>query len=111
MIAAAALLAALDAAAETASPLIAHDPLLSKIMSRQLTQPAGGLTGSVRIGSGQAIPLVLADPLAPLKPAEGLVEKTARARARRGARAADDQLKKLSEDKRRADWSGRKAPR
>lgn len=102
-----ALLAALSAAAETASPTVAHDPLMNQIMSRQLTMPDGGVTGSTRLGSGQAITLSLVDPLAPLKPAEGLVEKPIKAK-RRKTRRADAQLRKMSEDERRADWAGRK---
>ncbi len=100
-------LAALSAAAEITTPLIAHDPLMSQIMSRQLTLPAGGVTGSVRIGSGQAITLSIADLFAPLKPVAGLGEKPLQAKARRKLRRADDQLRKMSEDERRADWAGR----
>lgn len=109
------MLAALSASAETASPIVAHDPLLKQIMSRQLTLITGGVTGSVRIGSGQAITLSMIDPLAPLQPVEGLVEKPiveavekpAKAAGRK-ARRADEQLKKMSGEKRAADWSGRK---
>lgn len=101
------ILTALSAAAEGTIPLAVHDPLMSQIMSRQLTLPAGGITGSVRIGSGQAITLLLVDLLAPLKPVAGLVEKTAKANAPRKIRRADEQLKKMSEDARRADWAGR----
>lgn len=108
LIAAMAMLAALSAAAEVAAPMVAHDPLMNQIMSRQLTMPGGGVTGAVRIGSGQAITLSLVDSLAPLKPAAGLVEKPAKAKAGRKARRADEQLKKMSEEKRAADWSGRK---
>lgn len=111
MFAAMAMLAALSASAETTSPMVAHDPLMNQIMSKQLTLPGGGVTGSVRIGSGQAITLSLVDPLAPLKPAEGLVAKPVKAKARRKIRRADEQLKKMSEDKRAADWTGRKQPR
>jgi len=100
---------ALPAAAEIKSPTISHDPLMSQIMSRQLTLPAGGVTGSTRLGSGQTITLSIVDPLAPLQPVEGLVEKpAAKAKAVRKARRADEQLKKMSGEKRAADWSGRK---
>ncbi len=101
-------LAALPAAAEVKSPMVAHDPLMSQIMSRQLTLAAGGVTGAVRIGSGQAITLSLIDPLAPLQPVEGLVAKPVKAKAARKVRRADEQLKKMSDEKRAADWSGRK---
>lgn len=111
-IAALSMLTALSAAAETSSPLIAHDPLMNQIMSKQLTQPLGGVTGAVRIGSGQAITLTIVDPLAPLKPVEGLAPAPAAGKAaaktRRKTRRADAQLKKMSEEQRRADWAGRK---
>ncbi len=109
LIAAMTMLAALSTAAETAAPTLAQDPLMKQIMSRQLTQIAGGVTGAVRIGSGQAIPLSLIDPLAPLKPVEGLAEKPVKSKARpRKLRRADEQLKKMSDDERRADWAGHK---
>jgi len=108
------MLAALSASAETASPMVANDPLLKRIMSGQLTMATGGLTGSVRIGSGHAITLSMIDPLAPLQPVEGLVAKAPAAASEkpskpaRKARRADEQLKKMSADKRAADWAGRK---
>ncbi len=108
------VLAALSASAEVPTVTLAHDPLMNQIMSRQLTQPAGGVTGAVRIGSGQAITLNLIDPLAPLKPVEGLVTKAvietpAKTKgSRRKTHRADAQLKKMSEDQRRADWAGHK---
>ncbi|PIR15230.1 MAG: hypothetical protein COV48_15495 [Elusimicrobia bacterium CG11_big_fil_rev_8_21_14_0_20_64_6] len=111
LLAAMTMLAALPAAAELSTPAIAHDPLMNQIMSKQLTLPGGGVTGVVRIGSGQAIALRLIDPLAPLQPAAGLVAKSTsavKAKDARKARRADEQLKKMSEEKRRADWSGRK---
>ncbi len=91
-------LAALSAAAEMTTPIVAHDPLMSQIMSRQLTLPAGGVTGSVRIGSGQAITLSIVDPFASLKPVDGLIEKPVKMRARRKVRRADEQLKTMSEE-------------
>lgn len=100
-----------SAAAEVKSPTVAHDPLMTAIMSRQLTLPAGGVTGSTRLGSGEAITLSIADPLAPLQPVAGLVEKPAPkavVKASKKARRADEQLRKLSDEKRAADWSGRK---
>ena len=121
------LLAALPAIAEVANPTLTHDPLMKQIMSKQLTMPDGGVTGAVRIGSGQAITLNLVDPLTTaaeplkdavadpkaltgLKPVEGLVVKPAKAKARRKIHRADEQLKKFSHDERRADWAGRKQP-
>lgn len=109
-IAAMMMLAALTASAESAGTMVTNDPLMKQIMSRQLTQITGGVTGAVRIGSGQAITLSMIDPLAPLKPAEGLVEKPAPAKTKvsRKTRRADEQLRKMSDDKRAADWAGRK---
>ena len=108
-IAAMLMMTALTAAAETKSPTVAHDPLMKAIMSRQLTLPDGGVTGSTRLGSGQAITLSMIDPLAPLQPAAGLVEKpAAKVKPARKARRAGEQLRKLNDEKRAADWSGRK---
>lgn len=101
-------MAALSASAEVTTPTVTHDPLMRQIMSRQLTLPAGGVTGSTRLGSGQAISISVVDPLAPLKPAEGLASEPVKAKAVRKARRADEQLKKMSDEKRAADWSGRK---
>ncbi|MBI2387267.1 MAG: hypothetical protein HYV14_14840 [Elusimicrobia bacterium] len=112
MFAALLTMAALSASAEVTSPTVTHDPLMRQIMSHQLTMPAGGVTGSTRLGSGQAITISLVDPLAPLKPVAGLAEKTAekpaKAKAARKVRRADEQLRKMSDEKRAADWSGRK---
>ena len=108
-IAAMLMMTAMTAAAETKSPTVAHDPLMKAIMSRQLTLPAGGVTGATRLGSGQAITLSMIDPLAPLQPVAGLVEKpAAKVKPARKARRADEQLRKLNEEKRAADWTGRK---
>lgn len=119
-IAAAILAAALGAANVHAEPApLAHDPLTNAIMSKQLTLPDGGVTGAVRIGSGQAIALNLASPLvepaaalkdavadktalAPLKVAEGL--KPAKAKKRR-LRHDREKLEDLSGAGRRADWN------
>lgn len=106
MFAAMALAAALPASAEISAPALTHDPLM-KLIVRQLATPGGGLSGVTRLGSGQAIPLQIADPLAPLAPAEGLVEKPAKAKTARKPRRAVDELKKMSGDKHRADWNGR----
>ncbi|MBI2789110.1 MAG: hypothetical protein HYX59_10550 [Elusimicrobia bacterium] len=116
MFAALLTMAALSASAEVTTPTVTHDPLMRQIMSLQLTMPAGGVTGSTRLGSGQAISISLVDPLAPLKPVDGLApkaddasaEKPAKAKAARKVRRADEQLRKMSDEKRAADWSGRK---
>ena len=117
------LLAALHAAAEVSSPALTHDPLTNQIMSKQLTLSGGGVTGAVRIGSGQSItlnldPLSAAEPLKDavadpkaltgLKPVEGLAVKPVKAKSRRKIHRVSEQLKKMSSDERRADWSGRK---
>jgi hypothetical protein len=108
MLAAMLTMAPLSVSAEVTSPMVTHDPLMRQIISLQLTSPAGGVTGSTRLGSGQAITISLADPLVPLQPAEGLAAKPVKAKAERKVRRADEQLKKMSEQKRAADWSGRK---
>lgn len=109
MFAVLALLAALPSSAEVNSPMVTQDPLMRQIMSRQLTLPSGGVTGSARLGSGQAIAISVTDPLAPLKPVEGLAPAPVKAKAAaRKVRRADAQLKKMSGEKRAADWSGRK---
>lgn len=109
MFAALALLASLPAAAEVVSPMVAQDPLMRQIMSRQLTLPSGGVTGSARLGSGQSIAIKVTDPLAPLKPVEGLAPAPVKKKAAaRKSRRADVQLKKMSREKRDADWAGRK---
>jgi hypothetical protein len=108
MFAALLTMAALSASAEVTTPTVTHDPLVRQILSRQLTLPAGGVTGSTRLGSGQAISISVVDPLAPLKPAEGLAAGPVKAKAARKVRRADEQLKKMSDEKRAADWSGRK---
>ncbi len=108
MFAVTALLAALPSAAEVTSPMVAQDPLMRQIMSRQLTLPSGGVTGSARLGSGQSIAIKVTDPLAPLKPVAGLAPKAVKKDAPRKIRRADAQLKKMSGEKRAADWSGRK---
>lgn len=119
------VLAATAALAETA-PTTVQDPLMKQIMSRQLTQQNGGVTGVVRIGSGEAISLSIVDPLTPvsapadlkdavkdetvlrgLKVADGLTVKPAKQR-RRKARNAGEQLHKLGDEGRKADWSGAK---
>lgn len=108
MFAALLTMAALSASAEVTTPTVTHDPLMRQIMSRQLTLPAGGVTGSTRLGSGQAISISVVDPLAPLKPVQGLAAEPVKAKAARKVRRADEQLKKMSDEKRAADWSGRK---
>lgn len=104
-----ALLAARPSYAEVTTPMVTQDPLMRQIMSRQLTLPSGGVTGSARLGSGQAIAIKVTDPLAPLKPVEGLAPAPVKEKAAvRKVRNADAQLKKMSGEKRAADWSGRK---
>ncbi len=117
------LAAALGAAAQTTAAA-AGDPLLQKILNRQITESNGGVTGVVRIGSGETVNLGMADlaPLTPasplkdavadvkalggLKPAAGLASKPAK-RQKVKARRATEQLEKLNAEKRKADWSGR----
>lgn len=102
-------MAALAASAEVTTPTVTHDPLMRQIMSLQLTSPGGGVTGSTRLGSGQTIALSVADPLAPLHPVAGLAPKPAvKEKESRKVRRADEQLKKMSAEKRAADWNGRK---
>jgi hypothetical protein len=100
LLAVAVVIAGVCVQAEPVAPLIAHDPLTSMIMKRQLVMPIGGITGAVRIGSGESIALKLSDPFVTLKPAEGLVEKP-EAKTPRKARRAVEQLKKAAD---RADW-------
>lgn len=107
MIAAITMTAALSAAAEVIAPTVAYDPLMKMIMSMELNQLPGRVTGSKLDNSGKTTNLDLPDPLAPLKPVVGLVERPPKAKARRKTRRAAEQLKTMSEDKRRADWSGR----
>ena len=120
------MLASTRAGAEASNTTLTNDPLMKQIMSRQLTVPGGGVTGAVRIGSGQTITLSLIDPLsavsgeplkdavadpkalAGLKPAAGLAAKPVKSKSRRKVRRDSELLKKMSDDERRADWSGRK---
>ena len=114
MFAAMMMFAALSAAAEVASPMVTNDPLMKQIMSRQLTQAAGGVTRRAhRLRPGDRPQPHR--PSRPLKPVEGLVEKPSaekpvvekqvKAKAGRRSRRADEQLTKMSEDKRSADWA------
>lgn len=104
------MMTATAAFAEVSPASIASDPLLKKIQSLALT--GNPVTAAVRSGDGQAIPLNI-DPLAPLKPAEGLTEKPeapakTKARKKAAARNTREKLKEMAGDERRADWSGRK---
>jgi hypothetical protein len=110
--------------AEAANPTLTHDPLMKKIMNCELTLPGGGRTGAVRLGSGEAIPLILVNPLSPseplkdavadpealtgLKPAKGLAAKAVKAAPRRKFHNDSALLKKMAADKHHADWPGRK---
>lgn len=77
-------LAALNAAAEApAAPMAEHDPLMRQIMSKQLTQSNGGVTGAVRIASGQTISLNIVDPPSISISTESLRDAVAEPRARR----------------------------
>ena len=96
-------LAALPAGAETPAAQTVGDPLTRLILSRQLTQADGGITGAVRIGSGQTIELKAVtekEALSGLAPVEGLkpAKSAAKAKARRSRRAVE-QLKAASESK------------
>lgn len=74
----AAMLAAALPSAAAMPAAIDQDPLMRQILSKQLTHPNGGVTAAVAVkGAANGISLELADPLAPLKPAEGLVERPA----------------------------------
>ena len=92
------------------------DPLSAKIESARLTDPSGGVTGAVRIASGESIPLVpslglgalpldgtlrdaVADPaaLAAPKPARGLwISTPPAAKPPKKAKRAVDQLKSVA---------------
>lgn len=108
----AAMLAAAGARAESAAVhSVTNDPLMKVILSRQLTAADGGVTGAVRIGSGQTIAIAAEDALAPLKPAEGLAAKDGAAPAKKSARKArkpvkkaSEQLERVADDGRKADW-------
>lgn len=82
MLLTAAMLAAALPAAAAMPAAIDQDPLMKQILSRQLTHPNGGVTAAVAVkGAANGIHLELADPLAPLQPASGLVERPAAAEA------------------------------
>lgn len=108
-LAVAALLVALGARAETAAVApVAHDPLARLILSRQIASADGGVTGAVRLGSGQAIALSGPDALAPLAPVTGLVPLVSAAEAkeaapakRKASRKAVEQLKRVAGDQKR----------
>lgn len=110
----AATLAALGARAETSAVhSVSNDPLMKAILSRQLTATGGGVTGAVRIGSGQTIAIAAEDALSPLKPAAGLAAepedeakpaKKAARKARKPVKKASEQLERVAGDGRKADW-------
>lgn len=98
----AAMLAAALPCAAAMPAAIDQDPLMRQILSKQLTHPNGGVTAAVAVkGAANGISLELADPLAPLQPAEGLVERpAAQVPAKKGkakpARRADEQAERLA---------------
>lgn len=105
---AAMMMLALGARAEGLPQMLGSDPLTRQILTKT-AQENGGVTAAVRVASGQAIALQIADvssapfaaPLAAaaknadaaLKPADGLVQKPAKAeKAKKPAKRAVDQL-------------------
>ena len=111
---AALMLAALGAHAEMPQ-MFGSDPLSRQILTKT-TQPNGGVTAAVRLESGQAVELKLADvtaaapvavKLAPaatqayldLKPAAGLAPKAVKAKAKKAPKRAVEQLKRVSNAK------------
>ncbi len=115
---AALMLTALGAGAEGMPQMLGSDPLTRQILMKT-AQENGGVTAAVRVGSGQAIELKLADvssasaaPLAPaalspvldLKsaiPAAKPAKASKKAKSRRPARRAIDQLKRAAEASRK----------
>jgi hypothetical protein len=107
------LLSALGARAEGMPQILGTDPLTRQILAKT-AQENGGVTAAVRVGSGQVIVLKLPDatalppaalapaaasPALALKPAAGLAPKAAKAPARKSARRAVEQLKRVSVEK------------
>jgi hypothetical protein len=109
VVTAALLFAALGARAEIPQ-MLGTDPLSRQILTKT-AQENGGVTAAVRVGSGQVVELKLADmsaspfpaqmapaavsPAINLKPAEGLVPKPSKAKAKKAPRRAVDQLKRV----------------
>lgn len=94
----AAMLAAPLPSAAAMPAVIDQDPLMKQILSKQLTHPNGGVTAAVAVkGAANGISLELADPLAPLKPAEGLVRRPDPAKKRKAkpSRRAGEQAERL----------------
>ena len=105
------MLAAIAASAEGLPQAIGNDPLTRQILTRA-AQENGGVTAAVRLGTGQAIELKLADissapaaallapaaksPLLTISPAEGLVAKAEKPKAKKPSRAAVAQLKHVA---------------
>lgn len=110
LLTAALALTALGARAEMPQ-MLGTDPLSRQILTKT-AQENGGVTAAVRVGSGQALELKLADvssapfaahmapaassPDLALKPAAGLAPKASKAKAKRAPRRAVDQLKRVS---------------
>ncbi len=113
-----------------AQALVSQDPLTRRILKEQVTHQNGGVTGFVRLPTGQGIelravdlgpmPLTGAVAAAParvptaLTPAPGLAagpEASAAPLApRRPAKAAAEQLKVLDRQNRGQNWNGEAAP-
>ena len=110
VIASALLFTALGARAELPQ-MLGNDPLTRQILTKT-AQANGGVTAVVRVGSGQAIELKLADisaspvpaqmapaaasPVLNLKPAAGLAPKASKVKAKKPPKRAVDQLKHVS---------------
>jgi hypothetical protein len=107
------MLAALGARAEMPQ-MLGNDPLSREILTKT-AQVNGGVTAAVRVGSGQAIMLKIADvtagteapitaKMAPaataaylaIAPAAGLAAKPAKAKAKKAPKHASEQLKRVS---------------
>lgn len=106
------MLTAAAACAEGLPQAIGNDALTRQILAKA-AQENGGVTAAVRLGTGQTIELKLADvssapiaapalaPAAPspglaLSPAEGLVAKAEKTKARKPPRSAAAQLRHVS---------------
>jgi len=97
ILAATLVLAPLAALAEGLPQMIGGD-LLTKQILLKAAQENGGVTAVVRVATGQSIELKVseAEALAPLKPAEGLVAKAEKPKAKKPSRRAVVQLKQVA---------------
>jgi hypothetical protein len=95
----AAMLMAAGSASAVVPAAIDADPLMKQILAKQIALPNGGVTAAVAVrGAANGIELQIPDPLAPLAPAEGLVERReepAKKRKARPARRAVEQAENL----------------